>query len=325
MAENKSTVIGTFEGECADANITNLNGLDITRPVWENVFASEEYAKAIELPNEQWCDVPEFEAMYEVSNYGRIRSKDRVRKQLNRYGKYINHPYKGKLIKLDYSTSRFGVAHLYDVDRKVEWPIYALVCNVFGQTYADLFFYGTEHVDTLDGEVWAPVSGYPDYFVSNQGRVAKHTPHYKILLKPWTAGQYLTVNLSCDKLAQSYPIHRLVATAFVANPDPILKIQVNHIDGNKLNNCASNLEWVTQSENAQHAYRIGLCVPDLERLRRAQKLGTAKVRVKIEVPELGTTFESISQCAAELDVPYDSVCYYSSLGKSYRGHTFIRR
>ena len=43
------TILGTFEGECADANITNLNGLDITREVWENVFNSDEYKKAIEL------------------------------------------------------------------------------------------------------------------------------------------------------------------------------------------------------------------------------------------------------------------------------------
>lgn len=42
-------VIGTYEGECADANITNKNGLDITREVWENVFASDEYKEAIEL------------------------------------------------------------------------------------------------------------------------------------------------------------------------------------------------------------------------------------------------------------------------------------
>lgn len=44
-----SSILGTYEGECADANITNLNGLDITRPVWENVFNSEEYAKGIKL------------------------------------------------------------------------------------------------------------------------------------------------------------------------------------------------------------------------------------------------------------------------------------
>ena len=46
---NKPAIIGVFEGECADSNITNKNGLDITREVWENVFNSEEYKTAIEL------------------------------------------------------------------------------------------------------------------------------------------------------------------------------------------------------------------------------------------------------------------------------------
>ena len=45
----KSAILGTYEGECADANITNLNGLDITREVWEHVFSSEEYKKGIKL------------------------------------------------------------------------------------------------------------------------------------------------------------------------------------------------------------------------------------------------------------------------------------
>lgn len=52
MDENKlkdSVILGTFEGECADADITNLNGLDITRPVWENVFNSEDFKQGIEL------------------------------------------------------------------------------------------------------------------------------------------------------------------------------------------------------------------------------------------------------------------------------------
>ena len=46
---NDMKVIGRFEGECCDSNITNENGLDITRPVWETVFASEDYKKAIDL------------------------------------------------------------------------------------------------------------------------------------------------------------------------------------------------------------------------------------------------------------------------------------
>nr|DAE37471.1 MAG TPA: Prohead core protein serine protease [Caudoviricetes sp.] len=48
-AKPKNSVIGIFEGECADSNITNENGLDITRPVWENIFSSESYQQAIDL------------------------------------------------------------------------------------------------------------------------------------------------------------------------------------------------------------------------------------------------------------------------------------
>ena len=101
MAENKSTVIGTFEGECADANITNLNGLDITRPVWENVFASEEYEKAIELghyigylghPDDPACQ--DYEHACIVMTEGHIDANGKI------YGKFnlIDTPV-GRIVK----------------------------------------------------------------------------------------------------------------------------------------------------------------------------------------------------------------------------------
>jgi len=67
---------------------------------------------------------------------------------------------------------------------------------------------------------------------------------------------YARVELFSNGSGRKFSVHRLVATAFVPNPHN--KPQVNHIDGNKLNNAASNLEWVTQSENQKHAYAIGL-------------------------------------------------------------------
>lgn len=67
---------------------------------------------------------------------------------------------------------------------------------------------------------------------------------------------YARVELHDRNVARKYSVHRLVAEAFVPNPEG--KPHVNHIDGNKLNNAASNLEWTTQSENQLHAYRAGL-------------------------------------------------------------------
>ena len=55
-------------------------------------------------------------------------------------------------------------------------------------------------------------------------------------------------------------IHRLIAQAFIPNPDPDKLIQINHKDGNKLNNTISNLEWCTNQQNAIHAHKIGLKV-----------------------------------------------------------------
>lgn len=59
-----------------------------------------------------------------------------------------------------------------------------------------------------------------------------------------------------DGVMYNHAVHRLVASAFIPNPEN--KPQVNHIDGNKQNNDARNLEWVTRSENQQHALRTGL-------------------------------------------------------------------
>ena len=55
---------------------------------------------------------------------------------------------------------------------------------------------------------------------------------------------------------KTYALHRLIALTFIQNPNN--KQQVNHIDGNKTNNCLDNLEWVTNEENQIHKFKIGL-------------------------------------------------------------------
>lgn len=66
--------------------------------------------------------------------------------------------------------------------------------------------------------------------------------------------KYLTINFGHNKLIHSIYLHRLVATFFVDNPNN--KPCVNHKDGDKWNNHADNLEWVTYSENHLHRYRV---------------------------------------------------------------------
>ena len=68
---------------------------------------------------------------------------------------------------------------------------------------------------------------------------------------------YLRVRIKCDDgVARSFLIHRLVALTYI--PQPEGKNEVNHVDGVKTNNHLSNLEWVTRSENQQHAFALGL-------------------------------------------------------------------
>ncbi len=68
--------------------------------------------------------------------------------------------------------------------------------------------------------------------------------------------RYRAVCLSINNISTSRYVHRLVAETFIANPDNLP--EVNHIDGNPLNNHVDNLEWCTRSENVAHAYRTGL-------------------------------------------------------------------
>lgn len=116
----------------------------------------------------------------------------------------------------------------------------------------------------LKNEAWEPIKGYEGlYEVSNLGKVkslVKPGAPIERILKYWMSGRkgrrYPYVSLTKGNKKKGFLIHRLVAVAFI--PNPLNKPFVNHIDGNKLNNRHSNLEWCTTSENQKHAYRTGL-------------------------------------------------------------------
>ena len=120
-------------------------------------------------------------------------------------------------------------------------------------------------------EVFEDLKGYEDsYQISDSGRIfTKRRPienqiYYGNELVPQlTSDGYLKVTLSKNCKSKKYYLHRLVAIQFLDNLDNLP--QVNHIDGNKLNNSITNLEWCTKQENQNHAIRTGLMQRGQER------------------------------------------------------------
>jgi hypothetical protein len=115
-------------------------------------------------------------------------------------------------------------------------------------------------------EVFKYIDETSNYSISNYGRVKsnsriiirsnnrQHSVVERILIPGIDKNGYERVGLMIDNKLKSYKVHRLVALNFLDLVDG--KNQVNHIDGNKSNNNISNLEWVNNSENQIHSYRI---------------------------------------------------------------------
>lgn len=128
-------------------------------------------------------------------------------------------------------------------------------------------------------ELWKPVKDYEGYYaVSNLGRVRslKRTTTKGRIIKPMFRSRYMYVDLSKEGYRRSYSLGRVVAIAHISNPHS--KLYVNHKDGNPKNNKSSNLEWVTASENMQHAFDNGLKHPTRGELNWAHKLREGQVR-----------------------------------------------
>lgn len=141
------------------------------------------------------------------------------------------------------------------------------------------------------GEIWKDITDFPNYQISNYGRVkskaritnvgiknVKEIKRKEKILKPLklTKG-YLGIKLYNNTFSKTFKIHRLVAETFIPNLNNLP--QVNHIDGNKQNNYVDNLEWISNLKNQRHAIKNGLI--DLElRKNNMSKLGKSKKGIK---------------------------------------------
>lgn len=112
-----------------------------------------------------------------------------------------------------------------------------------------------ENTDIKDKEIWFIFN--KDYKFSSYGRFISTKYKNPKFLKPFLSKiGYYQIAFHIDKQQKCFYVHRLLAQIFIPNPEN--KSEVNHIDGNKLNNSIDNLEWVTRLENNLHALKTGL-------------------------------------------------------------------
>ena len=136
-------------------------------------------------------------------------------------------------------------------------------------------------------EIWKDIEGYEDkYQISNLGNVMslnyRNTKIPHLLQLALGHDGYYFVTLCKGNITKQYKVHRLVAEAFIPNPEN--KSQVNHKNEIKTNNSVANLEWATASENINHGTRN-------QRVANANK-------IKVKCIETGEIFNSVSEAAS---------------------------
>lgn len=116
--------------------------------------------------------------------------------------------------------------------------------------------YCRDTTKNLSGEHWKPVEGTNGrYHVSDCGRLKSYCGYSARLIKPYcNQHNYLRADIWRNGKRETALIHRLVAEAFIKNDRPEEQDTIDHIDGNKKNNAASNLRWLSRSDNAKAYY-----------------------------------------------------------------------
>lgn len=153
-------------------------------------------------------------------------------------------------------------------------------------------------------EIFKVIKEYPLYSVSSEGKVVKNSTQ-KVMKPSRKPSGYMQINLfTADGRRKKEYVHRLVALAFIPNKSRLPV--VNHIDGVRDNNVASNLEWVTQRENVDKS-----AVPK-------------KIRVLRKNGDLVGEFRSIQDACSKLGLIGSNVssCLRGGPQKTHRGYVF---
>lgn len=204
------------------------------------------------------------------------------------------------------------------------------------------FVYVSELSTYLDRRItrpkgtWKDISGYEGlYQISDDGRIwscerivirSSGEPNIirgKLLSTNRKDGGYYTVSLTdINHRIISYTLHRLVALAFIPNPEN--KPEVNHIDGDKSNNSVSNLEWCTRIENQHHAIINGLTPSgQYSHMKKMSDAALKKNCKPILCVNNNIKYPSRQAAARSLHLNADYILNSIRTGKLYKGYLFM--
>lgn len=181
-----------------------------------------------------------------------------------------------------------GLSHnLNSIKSSISCSIRGVYKSSFG------FKWELDKGEHLENEIWKEIDieneDTKGYYISSLGRFKNKKGVIMKDYKPHHSGYiYLRVNI------KKYALHRLVALAFIENLEN--KPVVNHIDGNKVNNYVTNLEWVTFSENNLHAHKMGLTNGHKRKI----------IQYDLEMNEI-KKFDTIKEASKQLNICYSSV------------------
>lgn len=152
-------------------------------------------------------------------------------------------------------------------------------------------------------EIWKPIAECNgEYHVSNHGRVKSLKFGKERILKPsFCKRGYLQVGIVWQNKQKTTKIHKLVAKAFIQNPQN--KLEINHKNGIKTDNNVENLEWVTRSENIQHAWDTGLFENKRQSLIKATRIHKSKPVIDLYTDII---YESLSEACRLLNLKYST-------------------
>lgn len=152
---------------------------------------------------------------------------------------------------------------------------------------------------------WRVIDEFPMYVINRDG-VVKNT-HTNYIKKPSVGKRgYLVYSMHKDKHSYLRTLHIMLARAFLPNPKNLP--QVNHIDGDKLNNSLSNLEWCTGYDNVMHARNTGLHLTDGDKAVVQCLLDGTPIKV----------YRSISEASRETGISRGAIGNVASKKKKYK-------